>query len=129
MSAQPSAAVRFRTFAVANGAALQVELQQSSVTYEVSDALKARLKESVAASLDEGFRAFVLDIGGVTALDSSGVGVFIALHHQVAGAGGTLAIVRACPLVQKVLRLMRLDKFLALYPDAEKALHAVVDVR
>ena len=121
----PDAGFRIRPFE--NGTAVRIDLLDESLTFDVVESLKARLKAAVRDVLDEGHRAFVLDLSAVGTVDSSGVGVLIAVHHGVTAEGGSLAVSGACPFVQKVLRLMQLDRFLDLHADADKALRAVAD--
>lgn len=118
----------FEIGAVADGAAIRIVLKQATLNYDVSDPLKSALKEHVSRYLDEGYRNFVLHLGAVSMIDSCGVGVLIALHHQVTAAGGVLACSDATPFVVKVLKMMRLDRFLQLFSSEEKALKAVADV-
>jgi anti-anti-sigma factor len=118
----------FEIGAVRDGAAIRIALKQTTLNYDVSDPLKSALKEHVSRYLDEGYRNFVLQLGAVSMIDSCGVGVLIALHHQVTAAGGVLACSDATPFVVKVLKMMRLDKFLQMFANEEKALKAVADV-
>ncbi|MBI4882055.1 MAG: STAS domain-containing protein [Planctomycetes bacterium] len=127
MTSQSSLGAGLRTRSVASGAALQIDLGDQFLNYDVSDGLKERVKKLLGEHLEEGHRTFVLNLEKVGLIDSCGVGLLIAAHHQVAAEGGVLAIVGACPFVMKVLRMMRLDKFLALYPNQERALKALVD--
>lgn len=117
----------FRVRTEGNGAALSIELLDRELTFEVSESLKGRLKEAVQADLEAGHRSFVLQLDRVETVDSSGVGVLIALHHQIAEVGGALAVYGATTHVAKVLKMMQLDRFLTVLPDADRALRAVTD--
>lgn len=117
----------FRVNAEESGAALTIELLDRALTFDVSESLKGRLKDAVRADLEAGHRAFVLRLERVETVDSSGVGVLIALHHQVAEQGGALAVCGLSSHVAKVLRMMKLDRFLTVLPDVERALRAVTD--
>lgn len=128
MKSQPSMGAGFRTRTVANGAALQIELSGSSLNYDVSEGLRGRLKDVVGDHLEEGHRTFILEMEGITLIDSCGIGMLISVHHQVVAAGGVLAITGSGQAVSKMLRLMQLDRFLQLYPDQQKALRAVAEV-
>lgn len=117
----------FRTRAVANGAAVQIDVLGDSLSFDISEDLARRLKEIVREHLDEGQRSFVLDMGRVTSVDSTGVGLLVNVHHQVAEAGGMLAVVGVQGEVLRILKMMRLDRFLSLFPDAERALSRMVE--
>ncbi|MFH0947078.1 MAG: STAS domain-containing protein [Planctomycetota bacterium] len=127
MTIQSSSGAGFRACSTADGAARKFELRDRCLNYDVSDGLKAGVRQAVADDLEEGHRTFLFDLGRVEEVDSSGVGILIAVHHQVVAEGGTVAFIGCCPQVTKVLQMMRLDKFLALFPDEEKALRALVE--
>ncbi len=127
MTSQSSLGTSLRTRSVASGAALQIDLGDQFLNYDVADGLKERVKKLLGEQLADGHRTFLLNLEKVGLIDSCGVGLLIAAHHQVVAEGGVLAIVGACPFVMKVLRMMRLDKFLALFPDQERAVRALVD--
>ncbi|MFG0318216.1 MAG: STAS domain-containing protein [Planctomycetota bacterium JB042] len=127
MSVPSSSDAGFRVSSEGNGAARSIELVDRALTFDVSESLKGRLREAVRADLEAGHRSFVLRLENVETVDSSGVGVLIALHHQVAEQGGALAVCGASPHVTKVLRIMKLDRFLTVLPDVERAVRAVSD--
>ncbi|WP_327181211.1 STAS domain-containing protein [Streptomyces sp. NBC_01334] len=64
----------------------------------------------------------VVDLGGVTFMDSSGINVFVAAHQAVSGTDGWLRIVAAQQPVLHVLRLVGIDAFITCHPTLEKAL-------
>lgn len=127
MESRSSLGTGFSVRAVAGGAAVRIDLRDPFLHYDVTDELKEHLRRAVGEQLLAGYRAFVLDVARVELIDSCGVGLLIGVHHQIADAGGLLAVTGTCPFVTKVLKAMRLDRFLALYPDPEKALRALVD--
>jgi len=61
----------------------------------------------------------VLDFGGVTFIDSSGLRTVIQAHKQIEGRGRALVIERVSPVVEKVLRLSGLDKLFTIGPDGD----------
>ncbi len=112
---------------IAGGGALQVVLKDSVLDFEASKLLKERLEELLRDFLVDGHRSFLLDVTAVTSIDSCGVGVLIAAHHQVGAAGGRLAVVGASAFVLKVLKMMSLDRFLVLAANKDEALEAVLE--
>ena len=127
MTVQSSSGAGFRACSMADGAARKYELRDRCLNYDVSDGLKSGVRQAVADDLEEGHRTFLFDLILVEEVDSSGVGILIAVHHQVVAEGGSVAFVRCCPQVAKVLQMMQLDKFLTLFPDEEKAVRALVE--
>jgi anti-anti-sigma factor len=111
-----------------NGAAVRIALSEATLDYEAADALKAPLAATVRSYLDEGCRAYVLDLEVVERIDSGGVAILIAMHHQVIAAGGSLVVVTGKPFVRRALRLMRLDRLITVATDLERAVRELVDV-
>ena len=63
-----------------------------------------------------------MDLSGVTQIDSTGIGRFIACLSQVRRVGGRLRMAAAGQLVREVFRVTRLDTILQFEPDVESAL-------
>ena len=66
----------------------------------------------------------VVDLSGVTFMDSSGINVFVAAYQQVSGAQGWLRIAGAQDPVLHVLQLVGLDTVIPCHPTVEQALNA-----
>jgi len=120
--------IQFTATVVAAGAAVRIDVPESNLDFDATDVLKAPLHDVLANYLGEGHRSFVLDLTVVERIDSCGVGLLIGLHHQAVSAGGTLVVVVPSHFVRKVLRMMRLDRFLDLETTPERALRRIVDV-
>jgi anti-anti-sigma factor len=65
----------------------------------------------------------VLDLSGVTFMDSSGVNLFANTYQTVNKAGGWLRIAAAIPAVERVLNLVGLDTVIACHLTLEDALN------
>ena len=52
----------------------------------------------------------IFDFGGVTFMDSSGIGVILGRYKQIKARGGKTMIVRPQPQVDKILELSGLKK-------------------
>lgn len=94
-----------------DGRAATLQIHSKYLNYDISDELKALLRDAVQARLDAGVRCFVLDLGKVSIVDSCGVGLMIGLHNHVQGAGGTLWLTGITHFLQKIFRMMHLDQF------------------
>lgn len=79
--------------------------------------IETRLEELLAA----GVRNFVFDLSGVTHIDSTGIGRFIACLNRVMQAGGKLRMAAASPVVRDAFRVTRLDTVFEFFPDVESA--------
>jgi len=66
-------------------------------------------------------RKIILDLTGVTQIDSTGIGIIMTSAAQVKNAGGQLLLAGASGHVEQVLRMTSVDKVVALHPTAEAA--------
>jgi anti-anti-sigma factor len=66
----------------------------------------------------------VVDLHGVTFLDSSGLSLLVALSQRVASAGGQLRLV-CLPATLRLLRLTSMDQVLRVYGTVSEALDGV----
>jgi anti-anti-sigma factor len=66
----------------------------------------------------------VVDLSGVTFMDSSGINVFVAVYQPVDGTQGWLRIVGAQEAVLRVLTLVGVGVLLPCHPTVEQALNA-----
>ena len=82
------------------------------------------VRESINEALAAGERQILLDLDGVTALDSSGVGELIAAYTSLTNRGGTLRLSRLSPKVDSVLQVTRLSGILDSFETQEDALKA-----
>ncbi|WP_307544324.1 STAS domain-containing protein [Streptomyces sp. V3I8] len=64
----------------------------------------------------------VLDLHGLTFMDSSGVNLFANTYQMLNAAGGWLRIA-AVPAVERVLNLVGLDTVITCHPTLEDALN------
>ncbi len=61
----------------------------------------------------------ILNLAEATFLDSSALGVLVALANRAHREGGSLWLVAIPPQIQSLFRLVRLDTFFEVYPDAD----------
>ncbi|MFE2586701.1 STAS domain-containing protein [Streptomyces sp. NPDC059378] len=66
----------------------------------------------------------VLDLSGVTFMDSSGINVLITAHRKACDAQGWLRIAGAQEPVLRLLRMVGVDTLISCYPTVEQALTA-----
>lgn len=79
--------------------------------------LRNRLTDAV-----EGHRAVVVDLGEVGFMDSTGLGVLVALHTRAVKLGGNLVIARPQKIVRNALRLVQVDTVIDVYESLDAAL-------
>lgn len=78
-----------------------------------SDDVKRELVELV----DQGHHALTLDLSDVGFVDSSGLGVLVAVHRHTANRGGDFVVRSAPPQVRRLFEITRLDDFLTVDID------------
>lgn len=74
--------------------------------------------------VEEGPKYIILDLSHIDFVDSSGLGALVQLAKQAQTLEGSLQIVTN-PRVTQTVKLVRLEKFLALQPSVEVALENV----
>jgi anti-sigma B factor antagonist len=83
----------------------------------------AALSRAVAAVLEES-KHVILELRGVTAVDSGGLGELVALHMWAQGCGGTLKLSGLSSRLLYLLELTNLTTVFEIFPTQEAALHA-----
>ncbi|MEZ5126568.1 MAG: STAS domain-containing protein [Thermoleophilia bacterium] len=84
-----------------------------------------RFKEGMLELLDGGVHTLIVDLSGVTFIDSTALGVLIGGLRRVHDAGGSMALVVATPAVERVLSITGLDRVFAVYATRAAAAEAV----
>jgi anti-anti-sigma factor len=82
----------------------------------------AEMKQRLARSVAEGHSRLVVDLSGVSFLDSSGLGALIGGLKAARLAGGDLRIAAPAEQARVILELTTLDRVLRPYPTVEDAL-------
>lgn len=108
---------------------LSIEVDRDFPVVRVAGELDHATVPAVAAPLQEqienGCSVLVLDLEGVTFMDSSALGLFVSHHKTLQRRHGALRIANAPSRVLAVLTMTGLDRFLAVYPSVEGALAVV----
>jgi len=80
----------------------------------------AKLRHVVKEAMGEGSH-IVLDLGGVTNIDSTGLGVLVGLHTSARKAGRGIKLANLNPRLRDVLGVTRLLTIFELFDSAEDA--------
>lgn len=75
--------------------------------------------------LDSGVGRFFVDLGGVSYVDSTGLGSLMQLYRQVKDRGGTMHFYNLTPPVRDIFELTHLDKIIQIHPSRQEAFSAV----
>lgn len=85
----------------------------------------AKMREAIAEAVESGAQNVLLNLSGVTSLDSSGIGELVAAHASIQKAGGRLLLVELPEKVSTVLQITNLMGILELYDNVDQALEAL----
>jgi len=92
--------------------------------YTCSDEVKARLGQAVTELAEEtGKTRFVVNLGNVDALDSSGLAVLISLRKKLHAVGGVLVICHLCTMIRRLFELTGLDRAFDIFETEDEAVH------
>jgi anti-sigma B factor antagonist len=110
------------------GEELQIAIRQGSgrviveLEGELDMASSRRLQEVLTDATFDGLHAVVLDLRGVSFLDSTGLKAIFILRNAVRGAGAEFAVTPGSAQVQRLLSLTRLDNHLHTIASPDAAL-------
>ena len=79
-----------------------------------------QLREKVADFLKEGHRKLVLDLGGVTYMDSAGLGQLVYAQTSTKGAGATLKVANPTVRLRQLLAVSKITSLFDIH-DSETA--------
>jgi stage II sporulation protein AA (anti-sigma F factor antagonist) len=102
----------------------EVQWQDSLVLLRLSGRLDGRAAQQVQRKCDEvrkqGIRSLALELGQVTFLASSGLGVFLAETEEFKEIGGSLHLVGISGVVASVVNLLNVGRFLSIVATEEE---------
>ena len=70
----------------------------------------AQIRESLIGYIEKGHKTFVVDLGNVDYIDSSGLGTLVAIQKRALQNGGSVIIKNLKGLVKDLFELTRLTK-------------------
>lgn len=68
----------------------------------------ARIREQLVGYLDKGYKSFVINLGNVDYIDSSGLGVLVGVQNRAIKNGGGVRIQDIRGVVKELFELTRL---------------------
>lgn len=78
--------------------------------------------DAIAQALTDGEKKILLDMAGVSVMDSSGVGELMASYASAKNRGATLKILKLAPRVGEVLKVTQLIGFFEVFDDEKLAI-------
>jgi anti-sigma B factor antagonist len=76
---------------------------------------------TVADLLKENHKKVILDLTGVSVVDSTGVGILVMCYAKVKKAGGSLRVAGVTGMVDETLKITSVDKLIESYPTVVEA--------
>jgi anti-sigma B factor antagonist len=96
-----------------------------AVTGEIDIYTAPLFKQAVVNLVSEGNSDVIIDLSGVTFMDSSGFGTLLGATRRLRPGGGGLHLAGANSTIQRMLRLTRLDTIMQVYETREDAVRAI----
>ena len=81
-----------------------------------------KIRELIEQALEDGKNDVILDLGGVTAIDSSGIGEMVACYTTVTKRGGHLKLMHLSPKITDILQVTQLITVFDVFDDEREAL-------
>jgi anti-sigma B factor antagonist len=89
---------------------------------EVDLATCPQLRDALAELVDQEVYHLIVDLEGVSFLDSSGIGVLVSVLRRTRDHGGSLRLTAPGPQVRRVLELTGVTKLLTTYATLDEAM-------
>jgi len=106
---------------------LKVKHYGNTLKVSVSGELDMKVAERFRQVLDRGLEQhpdsnLLLDLSGVSFIDSSGLGVILGRYKKLIKDGRVMVISGARPVVERILELSGIMKIIGVYPTESDAL-------
>ena len=94
---------------------------KGKITIGVGD---VALRDAVAEALEAGARNILVDLGGVSTIDSSGIGELVSAYTSVRNRGGTLKLAMLPPKITDILQITQLISVFEVHDDLAEAIES-----
>jgi anti-sigma B factor antagonist len=91
---------------------------KGKITIGVGD---VALREAVGEALEAGARNILVNLGGVSTIDSSGIGELVSAYTTVSNRGGKLKLYNLPPKVSDILQITQLISVFEVFDNQEEA--------
>jgi anti-sigma B factor antagonist len=100
------------------------DLTVVKISGEIDVFTSPRLREMLLDIIENGGLHLVVDLGDVTFLDSTGLGVLVGIYHRLRARGGSMAFMGVNDRVRRVFHVTQLTKIFVLHRTLEDAIAA-----
>jgi anti-anti-sigma factor len=80
-----------------------------------------QLRDVLTSEISRGARRMILDLSGLSFMDSTGMQVLLSVRTVLSVRGGTLSLVAPQPVVARILELTGADQYLPVYGSLDDA--------
>lgn len=94
------------------------------VTGELTSFASGALAQAIAGLLKGGRKKIILNLGGLSYLDSSGIGELVQNYLTVIKRDGEMKVVGLTPRVEEILKITQLHRVLHQFEDEKSALES-----
>ena len=81
-----------------------------------------KIRELINTALDEGKAKILLDLSGVSAIDSSGIGEMVACYTTVTKRDGQLKLLKLSPKINAILQVTQLITVFDVFDTVDEAI-------
>ena len=81
-----------------------------------------KIRELISQAMEDGKKEILLDLGNVTAIDSSGIGEMVACYTSVTKREGHLKLMHLSPKINDILQVTQLITVFDVFDDEREAL-------
>jgi anti-sigma B factor antagonist len=103
---------------------VEKELTVVKISGEIDVFTSPRLREELLDIIEDGALHLVVDLGDVTFLDSTGLGVLVGIYHRLRARDGTMAFMGVNDRVRRVFHVTQLTKIFVLHRSLDDAIAA-----
>ena len=94
---------------------------KGKITIGVGD---VALREAVHEALEAGARNILINLGGVTTIDSSGIGELVSAYTTVTNRGGKLKLYNLPAKVSDILQITQLISVFEIFDEEDEAVQS-----
>lgn len=94
---------------------------QGKITIGAGD---TQLREVITNAIDAGRNKILLDLGGVTTIDSSGIGELVGSYTTATNRGGKLKLLHLPAKLNELLHITQLITVFEVYDDEQEAIRS-----
>lgn len=98
------------------------QLAALSLAGELDRSNEEDARQAIERCLNQGARCLVIDLGGLTFMDSSGINLLVRTYNALLQRHGRLALVAPPGPIRRVLDMVQLPPRVPVYPSLQHAL-------